>query len=497
MVCKRNKHSLNKQIMGDLPAEKLSGAAPFVYTALDLFGPWKVRELANGRRLFKVWGVMFSCLSTKAVCILASPGYDTATFATVYRRFCALYNSPTKVFCDHGPQLLAHAGAEELSLGEVAEEAGRQGTTWVFSPKGCSWRNGQAEVCIKLARHTLSHQLASADPLDFHSLETTFLQVAAILNRRPIAVRYSSSTDYHSISPADILFGRAHWQRPELADLPQLPQDLAARRALDHQQQVVAAWHEQWLAQALPEMIPRTTWKKEFRSVEVGDIGHIVYKSSLGQSAFRLCRVSSTSPDAHGVVRTLTVSFRPRHRAEQGPRYTAKDPVEMVIGVQRFSCLLPIELQQDEAFSLSPSRRPSPLLTSPPSSLTSQEVTSEPCIPTLGPSEPGPVQLAASSTSTTPPAHPLRPTPTTSAPPRPATPSELVTAPPAPTEPSASPLAPSELGTEHLDTSSTSPLAAPVRPTPSIPQVSTGGGVRRQPSRKCKLKAGIFFCVCK
>ena len=65
--------------------------------------------MVGGRRSCKCWAVMFSCLATKAVCILACPGYSTADFAVTYRRFCAIYNSPTKVFTDYGPQLVAHA----------------------------------------------------------------------------------------------------------------------------------------------------------------------------------------------------------------------------------------------------------------------------------------------------------------------------------------------------------------------------------------------------
>ena len=394
MVCRCNKRTLSKQIMGDLPLEKLSGAAPFVFTALDMFGPWKVRELAGGRRFLKCWGVMFCCLSTKAVCILACPGYDAATFGTTYRRFTSIYNDPTTVFTDHGPQILAHAGAgQDLSLREVAEEAGKRGTEWIFAPKACSWRNGQAEVCIRLARHTLSHLLASADPLDFHSLDATFLEVAAIMNRRPIAVRYASADDWHAISPSDVLLGRAHWRRPDLSDLPHLPQDLAIQRALSHQQEVVAAWREQWLAQALPEMIPRTAWKQEHRSAKVGDIGHIIYKSSLGKSAYRLCKIVTVSPDSHGVVRTCTVAFRPRHRAEKGQRYLAKEPLQMQIGVQRFAVLLPLELQTDGAFSLSP-RRPQSSPSSPTLTQEAPDLRPEPTTPLATSISPQPRPLA-------------------------------------------------------------------------------------------------------
>ena len=74
MVCRVTNRTLNKQIMGDSPEEKLAGAAPFVFTAIDLFRPWVIKKLAGGRSTFKAWGVMFSCLATKAVCILTCPG---------------------------------------------------------------------------------------------------------------------------------------------------------------------------------------------------------------------------------------------------------------------------------------------------------------------------------------------------------------------------------------------------------------------------------------
>lgn len=76
---------MSKHIMGDLPDKKLAGAAPFVYTAIDMFGPWTTTGIAKGRGSFKTWGVMFSCLTTKSVAILACPGYDTDAFTLTYR----------------------------------------------------------------------------------------------------------------------------------------------------------------------------------------------------------------------------------------------------------------------------------------------------------------------------------------------------------------------------------------------------------------------------
>ena len=41
--------------MGDLPDKKLLSAAPFVYTAIDMFGPWTSTAITQGRRNFKMW----------------------------------------------------------------------------------------------------------------------------------------------------------------------------------------------------------------------------------------------------------------------------------------------------------------------------------------------------------------------------------------------------------------------------------------------------------
>ena len=89
MKCRTRRKEISSQIMGDLPDKKLSGAAPFIYCAVDMFGPWLVTNLAKGRRSLKTWGVMFSCLPSKALAILACPGYDTNNFSLTYRMFCA------------------------------------------------------------------------------------------------------------------------------------------------------------------------------------------------------------------------------------------------------------------------------------------------------------------------------------------------------------------------------------------------------------------------
>ena len=155
--------------------------------------------LTQGRRCIKVLGVMFARLTTKAVAILACPGYNTKTFWLTYRRFCGIYWEPPKVYTNHGPQIKAHTEAETVLLSKVARDATRHGTEWCFTPNACSWKNGQTEICIC---HSLSHALQKSTKLDYHMLKTVLIEVAAIINRRPIAIKFKIKTDYISICPA-------------------------------------------------------------------------------------------------------------------------------------------------------------------------------------------------------------------------------------------------------------------------------------------------------
>ena len=185
--CRATDKRMAKQLMGSLPDERTSLLAPFEALALDLFGPYKVKDAAKGRRTFKCWVVAFVCLATKAACLLACPGYSTAVFLDVFNLFTGIYGKPRLVYTDHAPSLIK--AAETHDWGDIAAAIGNTGTEWRLTAKGCSWRNGLAERLIRSARHTLSHELERGATLDFHQFSATLSLVSSILNSRPLSVR--------------------------------------------------------------------------------------------------------------------------------------------------------------------------------------------------------------------------------------------------------------------------------------------------------------------
>ena len=229
---------------------------------------------------------------------------------------------------------------------EISRQAGQAGTQWQFTPKGCAWRNGQAERAIGMAKRTLTRLLTKGKTLDIHEMDALLHRVAYILNNRPIAIRTSIEGEYHSITPSDILLGRAARSRPNTEALEPIEDDESIHQALTHQEEVVRAWWTDWTKQAFPELVPRTTWKTSHRNVCTGDIVHVRYDKKFSQPRYRLARIVKVLPDEHGIVRSCVVAMRPRREGETGDKkYKHKPAEELTLGVQRIAVLLPVEEQ--------------------------------------------------------------------------------------------------------------------------------------------------------
>ena len=93
-------------------------------------------------------------------------------------------------------------------------------------------------------------------------------------------------------------------------------------------------------------MVSRPKWKQNERNLQVGDIGHIKYDSKVSKATWRLARIEKADEDEDGRVRTILVSFRPRHVADKRKAYHYKEPQTLEIGVQRFAVLLAKEEQE-------------------------------------------------------------------------------------------------------------------------------------------------------
>ena len=103
--CKRRVANREIQIMSELPIERLKPSPAFAHTGLDFFGPFEIRGEVRKRVRGKCFGLVFTCLSSRAVYCDITPNYTTDGFLQALRRFATIRGWPIKIFSDPGSQL--------------------------------------------------------------------------------------------------------------------------------------------------------------------------------------------------------------------------------------------------------------------------------------------------------------------------------------------------------------------------------------------------------
>ena len=70
--------------MANVRKDRLEPASSFAFSAVDYFGPWYIKE---GCREVKYYGVLFTCLASRAVHREVGSSLFTDSFLNAYRRF--------------------------------------------------------------------------------------------------------------------------------------------------------------------------------------------------------------------------------------------------------------------------------------------------------------------------------------------------------------------------------------------------------------------------
>ena len=150
--CKRRQAPLGKQKMADLPTDRvIPTKPPFTFVGIDCFGPFLVRR---GRSLVKRYGVLFTCMSIRAIHLEVSQSLDTDSFINAMRRFIARRGQPEEVRSDNGGNFVR--GEKELreaiegwNQHKIGEFLLQQKVKWTFNPPGGCHHGGVWERCIR------------------------------------------------------------------------------------------------------------------------------------------------------------------------------------------------------------------------------------------------------------------------------------------------------------------------------------------------------------
>ena len=101
--CRKLRGPLQEQKMADLPEDRVQPAPPFSYCAVDYFGPWYVKE---GCRQVKRYGVLFTCLASRALHLEVANSLTADSFINAYRRFVGRQGPVRQIRSDQGTNFI-------------------------------------------------------------------------------------------------------------------------------------------------------------------------------------------------------------------------------------------------------------------------------------------------------------------------------------------------------------------------------------------------------
>ena len=174
--------------MADLPGDRVTpGKPPFSYVGVDCFGPFMEKR---SRSIAKRYGVLFTCLSIRAVHIEVVHTLDTDAFINALRRFIARRGKPVQMRSDNGGNFVK--GDKELreAIGKWNQEQIhdfllQNSVDWKFNPPAASHMGGIWERTICSIHKVLKGLLREQTVTD-EGFATLMCEVDAILNDRPL-----------------------------------------------------------------------------------------------------------------------------------------------------------------------------------------------------------------------------------------------------------------------------------------------------------------------
>ncbi|XP_046548997.1 uncharacterized protein LOC124258978 [Haliotis rubra] len=273
VLCRRLKMSTGQQIMSDLPTNRVQPSPPFTCTGLDCFGPHTVRE---GRKEVKRYGVLFTCMVSRAVHIETANSLNTDSFINALRRFIARRGAVKEISCDNGTNFtsgakeLCHA-LDEIDQSEVHNYLLKLNIIWKFNPPSASHMGGVWERLIRSVRGVLNPLLQEySQRLDDELYRTLLCEVESILNSRPLTTMSSDPSDVEPLTPNHLLMVRSSAYIPPPGVFQ--ASDVYARRRWRRVQYLAELFWSRWRKEYLLTLQKRQKWQAPKRNFKVNDI---------------------------------------------------------------------------------------------------------------------------------------------------------------------------------------------------------------------------------
>lgn len=188
-----------------LPLERTSICVPFTYTGVDFFGPLYVKCCDDNLQV-KVYGVIFTCLTVRALHLDLLSNLTSSEFLLAFKRFISTRGLPKKLISDNAAafkvtdKLLRGLSTRFSQSEDINNYFTECEITWKFIPELSPWMGGVYERLILSIKNCLKRSLYKL-VLYRSQLLTVLKEIEFTLNSRPLTYVDSNNCDF----TADIL----------------------------------------------------------------------------------------------------------------------------------------------------------------------------------------------------------------------------------------------------------------------------------------------------
>ena len=260
--------------MADLPEDRLKSAPPFTYCAADYFGPFMVKEK---RKEIKRYGVIFTCMASRAIHLEIANSLDTDSFLNAFRRLTSRRVPVRQLRSDQGTNFVGArrelmAALNEMDHEQIKSSLFKEHWDWItfkINVPSASHMGGVWERQIRTVRNVLSSLLQhNAEQLDDEFLRTLMCEAEAIVNSR-----WSHPDSSEPLTPSHLLTMKSGVLLSPPGKFE--PADMYARKRWRRVQHLANEFWTLWRKEYLLSLQERQKWSRPRRNLSVGDVAMV------------------------------------------------------------------------------------------------------------------------------------------------------------------------------------------------------------------------------
>lgn len=278
-LIKRNRSTLNRVIrkcqtcvvqrakpvypqMASHPADRLAiGQRAFTNVGVDCFGPITTTV---GRRKEKRWGMLFTCLTTRAVHLEMAYSLSGESCIKCIQNFTNRRGPPKTIRSDNGTNFVYAATQYRNRV---------TGPKWRFIPPAAPHQGGAWERLVGSVKRALT-QMQMPDRVTDEEFTNFLSQAEALINARPLT-EIPNHPHGTALTPNHFILGSAQGDTDDKGSHEANDTEAAYHRILMGQQErqgLVNIFWDRWKKEYLPTIAARPKWKRKTEPLTRGDL---------------------------------------------------------------------------------------------------------------------------------------------------------------------------------------------------------------------------------